>query len=47
MPASLVSKHLEGQYDNAYEAVTQLHELYTGSLAYEYMHINDTKSASG
>lgn len=43
MPASLVSSHLGDHYDNAYEAVTQLHDLYTGSLAYEYMHINDTE----
>ncbi|CAM2772873.1 2-oxoglutarate dehydrogenase E1 component [Salinicoccus roseus] len=43
MPASLVSVHLGDYYDNAYEAVTQLHSLYTGPLAYEYMHINDTE----
>ncbi|WP_017548984.1 2-oxoglutarate dehydrogenase E1 component [Salinicoccus carnicancri] len=43
MPASLVSSHLGDHYDNAYEAMTQLYELYTGPLAYEYMHINDTE----
>ncbi|MCG1009141.1 2-oxoglutarate dehydrogenase E1 component [Salinicoccus sp. ID82-1] len=43
LPASLVSVHLGDYYDNAFEAVTQLHSLYTGPLAYEYMHINDTE----
>src|SRR5699024_6576280 len=43
MPASLISSHLGDHYDNAYEAMTQLYELYTGPLAYEYMHINDTE----
>lgn len=41
--ASLVSSHLEDRYDNAYEAVTKLTELYTGPIAYEYMHITDLK----
>lgn len=43
MPSSLVSRHLGDQYENAYEAMTQLYDLYTGPLAYEYMHINDTE----
>ena len=43
MPASLVSRHLGDYYENAYEAMTQLYALYTGPIAYEYMHINDTE----
>jgi 2-oxoglutarate dehydrogenase E1 component len=43
LPASLVSPHLGGLYDNAYDAVTHLYELYTGPIAYQYMHINDSK----
>ncbi len=41
--ASLVSSHLEDRYENAYEAVTKLTKLYTGPIAYEYMHITDLK----
>ncbi|MFD2829301.1 2-oxoglutarate dehydrogenase E1 component [Corticicoccus populi] len=43
LPASLVSPHLGGLYDNANDAVTHLYEVYTGPIAYQYMHINDTK----
>lgn len=41
--ASLVSTHLKDRYSNAYEAITKLRELYTGPIAYEYMHITDLK----
>lgn len=43
LPASLVSPHLGGLYDNANDAVTHLYDVYTGPIAYQYMHINDTK----
>ncbi|MFC4986157.1 2-oxoglutarate dehydrogenase E1 component, partial [Salinicoccus siamensis] len=42
MPATVVSEYLSDDNDNAYEALMQLHDLYTGPIAYEYMHVNDT-----
>ena len=41
--AGLVSQHLKDRYSNAYEAITELTKLYTGPIAYEYMHITDLK----
>ncbi len=43
MPATVVSEYLSDDNDNAYEALMQLHDLYTGPIAYEYMHVNDTE----
>src|SRR5699024_2157311 len=43
VPASLVSPHLGSLYDNASEAFNHLYEVYTGPIAYQYMHINDSK----
>ena len=43
VPASLVSPHLGSLYDNASEAFNHLYEVYTGPIAYQFMHINDSK----
>lgn len=43
LPASLVSAHFDGQAAHAYEAVTQLSEIYQGTIAYEVSHINNTE----
>lgn len=43
VPASLVSPHLGSLYENANEAFNHLYEVYTGPIAYEFMHINDSK----
>ena len=43
VPASLVSPHLGSLYENASEAFNHLYEVYTGPIAYEFMHINDSK----
>ncbi|GGB06109.1 2-oxoglutarate dehydrogenase E1 component [Macrococcus hajekii] len=43
LPASLVSEEMAGKYNNAFEAVNHLNQIYMDTIGYEMSHINNAE----